>query len=144
MKFSPDKAAAAPAEAPVRHPTPCPDWRTALMTLIAARVALIEMESKDLAQDLSRRLLWLILAVGCSVFAWLLILAGGISLASDASGLSWNKLAIGTALLHLVAAILFTRLAKPTSRRAYPFTRAEFSKDREWIENFQKIKKSND
>lgn len=144
MKFTPDKAATAPAEAAVPHPSPCPDWRTALTTLIAARVALIEMESKDLVQELSRRLIWLILAVGCGVFAWLLILAGGISLASEASGLSWNKLAIGAALIHLVAAILFTRLAKPASSRTYPVTRAEFSKDREWIENFQKIKKSND
>ena len=56
----------------------------------------------------------------------------------------WDQVAIGVAVLHLLAGIILARLAKPSAATAFPVTRAEFKKDREWIENFQKTKKSND
>ena len=55
----------------------------------------------------------------------------------------WNRVAVGAAILHLLAGIILVRLAKPSAATAFPVTRAEFQKDREWIENFPKTKKSN-
>ena len=54
-----------------------------------------------------------------------------------------HQVAIGLAILHLLLAVVFAKLAKPSGKPAFPFTRAEFEKDREWIENFQKTSKSN-
>ena len=105
------------------------------MTLIASRVALIQLEAKDASTKAVRRVSFVSAACGCAIFAWALLLAGGISWISESTGWPWNRVAIGASALHLLAAIIFVKVAK------FPVTRAEFQKDREWIENFQKPSK---
>lgn len=134
---TPGQESASPRIAPA-------NWREALMGLIAARYALIEFESKDLAQRGVRRATWVVAAGICAIFAWTLLLAGGISWIADSSGWRWYVVAMGAALLHLLGGIVFASMAKPSVKTAFPITRAEFQKDREWIENFHKAKKSND
>ena len=114
------------------------------MALVACRLDLIQIESKDLINELARRGSWLIAACGCALFTWALALVSGISLISQRLACPWDRVALGAAVLHLLLGLFFTRLAKPKSAGSYSFTRAEFKKDREWIENFQKTKKSND
>ncbi len=114
------------------------------MALIAARFALIELESKDAVKEAARRAALIAAACGCGVFAWVLLLAGGVSLIAETNGWPWNLVAIGTAILHLLAGIILASLAKPSASATFPVTRAEFQKDREWIENLHKTKKSND
>ena len=114
------------------------------MGLIAARVALIQLESKDATREGARRAALTAAACGAAVFAWALLLAGGISLISESAQCPWNLVAIAAAVVHLLAGIIFASMAKPSSATAFPVTRAEFQKDREWIENFHKTKKSND
>jgi uncharacterized membrane protein YqjE len=114
------------------------------MALIAARFALIEFESKDAAKQGAKRAALIAAACICGIFAWVLFLAGGISLIAETNSWSWYAVAIGAAVIHLLAGIILASLAKSPASAAFPVTRAEFQKDREWIENFHKTKKSND
>lgn len=114
------------------------------MALVAARFRLIELESKDAAKEGARRGSLIAGACGCVIFAWALLLAGGISLIAEECAWPWNLVAIAAAVLHLLAGVLLARKAKPSPSQLFPVTRAEFKKDREWIETFQKTKKSND
>jgi MFS family permease len=120
------------------------NWREALMSLIASRIALIQLEARDAARQRARRVIGMIVAVICLFFTWALLLAGGIAAISSATGCPWHWLAIGAAALHLLLAMLLLKAgpADPATP-AFPLTRAEFQKDREWIENFQKKPKSN-
>jgi uncharacterized membrane protein YqjE len=148
MSSSSDIVQASPEEAPnpesqPQDPLPA-NWREALMSLVATRLTLVELEAKDAAKETARRGSSLAAAVGCIVFAWALLLAAGVSMIAKSTNLPWDQVAIGAGVLHLMGGILLARLAKPSATTAFPITRAEFQKDRAWIENFQKTKKSND
>ncbi len=129
---------------PSNHELPLANWREALMALIATRVALFELESLDLAHNLAKRVCWIAAACCCVIFTWALLLVGGISLISEFTSWPWNRVAIGIALIHLLVGLIFARGVISSSKPAFSVTRAEFKKDREWIENFHKAKKSND
>lgn len=125
--------------------TPLPtNWREALMALIAARIALIQLESKDAARHAANRAACLIALILCAFFTWALLLAAGIAALAKLCHWPWYGIAFIAAALHLIAAILLARAAKSPAVPTFPVTRAEFQKDREWIENFQKTPKSND
>lgn len=112
------------------------------MGLISSRIALIELESKEAAGAGARRAACLVAAVIFAFFAWALLLAGGISAIAASTGWPWFWLALGAAAIHLTVALMLLKSAKPTGQPAFPVTRSEFQKDREWIENFQKTRKS--
>ena len=114
------------------------------MALIAARVALIELESKEAALAAGRRTALIGAACACVFFMWALAITAAVSLISRAVGWPWDWVAAGLAALHLIVGILLAQSAKSAGNPAFPFTRAEFKKDREWIENFNKAKKSSD
>jgi threonine/homoserine/homoserine lactone efflux protein len=107
------------------------------MALIASRVELIRLEARQSAKSGASRAIRMAAAAFCMLFAWMLLLAGGITALSACSGWAWHWVALATAVLHLLLAwllILSCKAAPP----AFPATLAEFQKDREWIENFQK------
>jgi hypothetical protein len=58
--------------------------------------------------------------------------------------IGWHWVAIIAALLHIIPAWLLLREAKSTPTPSFPFTRAEFIKDRQWLQNLRQSKKSND
>jgi uncharacterized membrane protein YqjE len=117
------------------------NWREALMTLISSRVALIRLEARQSAKSGASRAIRMAAAAFCLLVAWLLLLAGGIAAVSAGSGWAWHWVALATAVLHLLAAWILIISGK-TAPPAFPATRAEFQKDREWIENFQNKPKS--
>lgn len=119
------------------------NWREALLTLIASRVSLIQLESKDAAREAARRAAFTVALVAALFFTWALLLAGGIAALADATGWKWYWIALGASATHLIAAICLARAAKATGPPVFPVTRAEFQKDREWIENLQHNRKSN-
>lgn len=119
------------------------NWQEALLALIASRLALIALEFKEAAHAGARRLLLVLMALVCACFMWMLLLAGVIAGIAHATGWPWYWLAIGVGILHLVAAMGLARAAKSPAAPAFPVTRAEFKKDREWIENLKKTRKSN-
>ena len=114
------------------------------MTLVASRITLIQLESKDAVAEGARRVSYLVAAVCATVFAWALLLAGFVAILSEFAGLPWSWVAVGLGILHVLLAFLLVRLATPSGDPAFPITRAEFQKDREWIENFKQTRKSND
>lgn len=118
-------------------------WSAALAALISSRIALMRLESQDAAGSLAKSAGRFAAAVACAFFTWALLVASGVSLLAEATGWPWNQIALGAAGLHLIAGIILARSAKSSTAPAFPVTRAEFQKDREWIENFQKNKKSN-
>jgi len=115
-------------------------WLDPWLELIANRCELIGIESRAAACAVARRLVLAALAAGLFFFGWALVLGGTIALISAGIGRPWYHCALAVALLHLVAAwLLVARLRR--SRRNKPIfahTRAEFRKDREWIETLQK------
>jgi threonine/homoserine/homoserine lactone efflux protein len=118
------------------------NWREALMALIASRVALIQLEARQSAKSGASRAIRMAAAAFCVLFAWMLLLGCGIAALSACTGWAWHWVGLATAVLHLLLAwilIISCKAAPP----AFPATRAEFQKDREWIENFQKKPKSN-
>ena len=119
------------------------NWREALLTLVASRISLIQLESRQVAKDGARRIARMIAVVICLFFFWALALAGGIAALAANTGWPWFWIAITAAIVHLGVAMLLVLAAKSSSSPAFPVTRAEFQKDREWIENFQKKPKSN-
>lgn len=126
------------------HPSPPhANWREALMDLIAARFALFQLESKELSEQAAKRATFIAAACACTFFAWVLILIGGISMLSNFTGWRWDAVALALATIHLLAGIMFAKSARHSGNAAFPVTRAEFQKDREWIQNFSKDKKSN-
>jgi uncharacterized membrane protein YqjE len=128
-----------------RGESPYPsNWREALLSLIASRVELIQLESKEAATHGARRAALMIAAVICVFFTWSLLLAGGIAAISRSTGWPWYWTAMAAAAVHLLLAVILARSAKSTESPSFPYTRAEFKKDREWIENFHKTRKSND
>lgn len=141
--IGPDSPAEATGTRPPGQVAPA-NWREALMNLIATRFALIELESKDAAKDGARRAALIAAACGCAVFTWALLLAGGIPLIAGLCGCSWSLVALGAAVLHLAAGVILISSAKPATGASFPITRAEFQKDREWIQNFHTTKRSND
>ncbi len=104
----------------------------------------MRLESQDTVGRLAQSASRIAAAVACVVFTWALVLVGGVSLLAESTGWPWNRIALGAAGLHLIAGIILARSAKSPAAPAFPVTRAEFQKDLEWIENFQKNKKSND
>lgn len=118
------------------------NWREAVLNLISSRVALIQLESKDAARDAALRMARLVALVICIFFTWALVLAGGTAALAKATAWPWYLIAFGFAAMHLIAAIILAKSAKTQSGPAFPITRAEFQKDREWIENLQLTRKS--
>jgi uncharacterized membrane protein YqjE len=120
------------------------NWREAILTLVASRVTLIQLESKDAAADALRRLIRITAVVICVFFTWSLLLAGGIAAIAHATGWPWYWIAMGAAAAHLQATFIFAQSARTPGRPPFPVTRSEFKKDREWLETFLKTRKSND
>jgi len=120
-----------------------PTWYEAVAALVASRLALIQLECKSAVKGNARRVGLLLAMVGCVFFAWLLLIAGGIQLVATALQWPWSWVAIALAVIHLILAFVLVQLAKISGTPTFPHTRAEFQKDREWIEQLKKTKKSN-
>ena len=114
------------------------------MALIASRIALIELESKDAVRQGARSAIMIVTALICVVFGWALLLAGAVSLIAVVGDWPWYWVALGIAAAHLLVAFVLVKLAKPAQITAFPVTRSEFNKDRQWIENFHPTQRSND
>ena len=126
-----------------RQAPPSPTgWRKAIMTLVASRLALIEIESKEFANETIRRTS-LILVASCLIFfAWALFLVSSIAWITELTELPWSQITLYMAMAHLLGALFFSRMASSSRAPSFSATRAEFKKDREWIENCEKTQKS--
>jgi cytochrome bd-type quinol oxidase subunit 2 len=118
-------------------------WSEALFTLCASRIALIVLESKEVAQHIARRILLMVAIAVCVLFMWALVLAAAIAAIAESLSCPWYFIALAAAAAHWLAAVFLVRASQRPSKPAFPVTRSEFLKDREWIKNLQKSPKSN-
>jgi len=72
-----------------------------------------------------------------------LLLAGSIGALSQLAGWSWFWSALAIGAIHIIIAASLLRKSSGAGTPLFPVTRAEFQRDREWIENLQKNPKSN-
>lgn len=135
-------AADIPGQAPESVTRTPANWREALLALIASRIALIELEFKEAAKDGTRRAVLAAALVFCLIFMWALLLAGSIAGLARITAWPWYWIAIAFGVLHLVAAIRLAMAVRAPQSPVFPVTRAEFTKDREWIEKFHSPRKS--
>jgi uncharacterized membrane protein YqjE len=117
-------------------------WIEALLAIVSTRAELIRLEANDAARQGSNKAARIIAAVLCITFGWSLLLAGSIGALSHLAGWPWFWTALAIGAIHIVGALILLR--KSSGRTPlFPVTRAEFQRDREWIENLQKHPKSN-
>ncbi len=118
-------------EAP-NEPPPA-NWREAVADLLSARIELIRLEAGQASAEGARKAVALAVMAISVAFAWALVLVGLIPLISESSGVKWPVIALGAAVLHLfLASLMLLRLRRP-GRPAFPITRQEFQRDREWF-----------
>lgn len=126
-------------------PEPPPaSWISAVMELLATRVSLMEIEGREAAKSSAKKLVLIIAATIAGSLTWVLLVAALIGLVSHFSKMEWFWVTGITALLHGIGAVLMLRNAKPTGTSSFPLTRAEFAKDRLWIESLSQTPKSGD
>ncbi len=107
-----------------------------LTGFLESRIALFAKESKT-------ALVHVLVLVGCLVAAGILALFGYVFLvASAVFGLahvlhvSWVKISLGAALLHLILAFICVMIAKSRMNKPmFEMTSVELKKDREWLKN---------
>ncbi len=136
-------ASHAPSTAHPAAATPLPEnWLEALLGLVSSRLALIRLESKEVAAAGIRQAILLVLALGGLFFGWLLFLAGIVAGIAAAAGWSWYWVALAAAALHFIASTIFIMIVKSGGKPTFTHTRNEFQKDREWIAKFQSTSRS--
>lgn len=114
-----------------------------MLAIVSSRAELIRIEAKDAARKGSNKAARVITAILCITFGWSLLLAGTIGALSQLAGWPWFWTALATGTIHMILAIILLRKSSGTPTPLFPVTRAEFQRDREWIEKLQKNPKSN-
>lgn len=135
MNQRPDNPSQYPPPSPAAAPS---NWLDAIACLISSRIALIQLEARASARRAAIRAVKIAAAALCVLLSWILLIAGGIGAIAAATQWSWHWLAIGAGLLHLAAALALTTRRKPEIEAPFPLTRAEFEKDRQWLETLKK------
>jgi hypothetical protein len=122
-----DPETKAPIDAPPAN------WREAVADLLSARIDLIRLEASQASAEGARKALALAVMAISIAFTWALVLVGLIPLISESFGIKWPIIALGAAGLHLFVALLMGARIRRQSEPAFPITRKEFQRDREWF-----------
>jgi cytochrome bd-type quinol oxidase subunit 2 len=112
-------------------------WLDSAALLVSSRIELIRLEARASARQSALRVAKIAAAALCLLFTWILLVAGGIGALAAATGWPWHWLAIAAALIHLIAAFALVA-RRHTTEPSFPLTRAEFEKDRQWLETLKK------
>jgi len=145
MSASPGMPSATPPEAsPHRAQASAPAGSIeALSALVGSRIAVIQLESRVATRQAGELVALIVTVALAAFFAWALLLAGAIAALAATSGWSWHWIALAVAAVHVAAAAIGLQRAKSAARPAFPITRAEFNKDREWLRTLKTPRKSN-
>ncbi len=119
-------------------PTSGPAWQEAAADFVSARMELLALEAREAANRAARKAAFAVFAVGCGMLSWLCFVAGVIGwIAAAGGGLPWHFVALGAAAFHLLLAGIAVALLRRPAASSFPLSRAELSKDREWLRTFQ-------
>lgn len=125
----------APSSLPeTAHPT---EWQAALADFAASRIALIRLESREASQVAVRKTRQAVLASGFALIAWTCLTAGAIGCLHHFTHCPWWVAALAFALFYGIAALVCLNKLKEKSAPLYPVTKAEFEKDRLWMQSLK-------
>jgi uncharacterized membrane protein YqjE len=114
-------------------------WLDPWFDLIANRCELIGIETRAAARNILVHLILALAAIALFLFGWALAIGGAIVMAATGMDWPWPVCALAVAALHVAAAgLIVLRLKRMRHRPMFSHTRAEFRKDRAWIETLQK------
>lgn len=114
------------------------DWKEALLALVTSRVAIVSLEAKEAATSALGRLVPLLIGTVCLVGFWALLVAGAVGGIAAATDWKWYHVAFAAAGVHFLIAAIALLIAKAKRSAPFPVTRAEFEKDREWLNQLNK------
>ena len=109
------------------------NWIEAALCLVSSRIGIIQAEAKEMIGAALGKAVCLVIAAFCLVITWILVVVGAIGVITAASDWPWYHTAFAAAVAHaLVAAIMFL-ISRSKSAQQFSVTRAEFEKDRQWL-----------
>ncbi len=118
--------------------------RQGLEDHLKARADLLGLEAREAGEIIARKGVLGVAIAGLVFFAYALLLVASVSLLGrwlenswpdPFGGIGWQLAAISLGVLHfLIALRLFTRLKRKPGLPLFEYTRAEFQKDREWLQ----------
>lgn len=110
------------------------DWKSALANLVSARLEIIRIEAKSASAAAVGSIALLVVMLFGLLFAWALGLAAAIGAIAASGSWEWYLVAAVAAGAHLLLAVIALLIIRAGKRKAsFPVTRAEFEKDREWL-----------
>ena len=117
---------------------PPKDWKSALAAMLCARIEMIRIEAKSASALAAGRLAMLLIALAGLFSAWALALAATVGAIAASTSWEWYHVAFAAAGLHLIIGVALLVVLKSGKKVSFPVTRAEFNKDREWLERLKK------
>jgi hypothetical protein len=121
------------SDAPESEARTASSWRESAVEFVSARMELLALEAREAGQMAARRGVMAAVIAGCAMTAWLTGVAGLIGWIAAAGKFPWHFAALGAAVLHaVVAGFIVLALRKPAPP-AFPLSKAELLKDREWL-----------
>lgn len=109
-----------------------PSWRESAVEFVSSRVELLSLEAKEAGASVARKVVYAVFGVCCLMVAWLAGVAGLIGWIAVAGG-PWYFVALGAAAFHVLLAVIAVLLLRRPVPPAFTHSKAELSKDREWL-----------
>lgn len=112
-------------------------WLAALATLLSARLEMICIEGKSASSLAASKLAVLVVALFGLLSAWVLALAAAIGAIAASTSWKWYDITFLFAGVHVMIGVILLLAMKSGKKISFPVTRAEFDKDREWLERLK-------
>lgn len=109
------------------------NWKEALLGLIYARFGIIRIEAQSALSAATTGFFILVVGLFAVFSAWVLALAAAIGAIAASTSWEWYHVAFAAAGIHLLIGVALFLTMKSRKHDAFPVTRAEFEKDREWL-----------
>lgn len=117
---------------------PSSSLRESAVEFVSARLELLSLEAREAGKIAGRKGALVGIIVGCAMTAWLTFIAGIIGwIATAGDGLKWYFVALGVAIFHLLLAGIVVALLRRPTPPAFPLSKSELAKDREWLLNLK-------
>jgi uncharacterized membrane protein YphA (DoxX/SURF4 family) len=108
-------------------------WKAGLAALTSARLEMIRIEAKSASSAAIGRFALLLLGLFGLLSAWVLALAATIGAIAASTVWEWYHVAFASAGAHFLIGVILLLILKSGKKVSFPVTRAEFQKDREWL-----------
>lgn len=110
------------------------NWQDAIPSLIASRLGIFRIEAQDALDVTIRKLIGIGMALFCLFATWSLLTAGLIGVMGHHFNCPWYLAAFFLGGFYLLISLMILLIIKRTKKiESFPVTRAEFEKDRQWL-----------